>query len=117
MFTKVHFFDIIGRPESKAFKRAMGRLGSSLTEKDVDKLTLDLYSHDIISESFRDKLLNPMSHRTQLLRTNNLLCHLERKIKHSPSVYDTLIEIFAEELHFQTPASILSKYVARSLVT
>ena len=88
----------------------MGKLMSSLTEKDVDKLIPYLYSHDIISESFRDELLNPTLHHLQPPRTSYLLCHLENKIKDSPSVYDTLIEIFVEELHFQTPASILSKY-------
>ena len=87
----------------------MGRLGSSLTEKDVDRLILCLYSHDIISQGFRDELLNPLSHRTQLLRTNNLLCNLESKIRDSPQIYQKLIYILAKELNLRASEAVLSK--------
>ena len=87
----------------------MGRLGSSLTEKDVDRLILCLYSHDIISQGFRDELLNPLSHRTQLLRTNNLLCNLESKIRDSPQIYQKLTYILVKELNLRASEAVLSK--------
>lgn len=82
----------------------------SLKEEDVDRLTVCLYSHNIISESLRDMILSQTSSRSQLGKTTNLLRHVETKIKQCPQLYNEIVEIFAEELNLSEMAATLERH-------
>ena len=109
-------FGLETHPETVAFKRAMGKLGRSLTEEDVNNLLLSLYACDIISKPFRDELSSSASHCTVLVKRNKLLFYLENKIRNNPSVFTKLIEICSEE-HLQKPEEILSEFVRTTMIT
>lgn len=88
----------------------------SLKGEDVDRITLCLYSHNIISESLRNMILVPRHSEHE--RMINLLCHMETKIKQSPNVFMQIVEIFTEELQLGRVATLLEtqyrKYVSFS---
>ena len=83
----------------------MGKLLVSLKGEDVDRLTLCLYSHNIISESLRDMIL--VQSHSEFQKMINLLRHMETKIKQSPNVFMQIVEIFTEELQLARVATLL----------
>ena len=80
-----------------------------LKDDDVKRLITFLYSDDIIDKSVRDDLQSSMPHQSELVRVNNVLCHLETIIQKRPRVYGQLIDIFANRLQLFSTGNILRK--------